>query len=432
MFLSVKTETARRREVEDVPDQANLDAGCGPLAAGEPATLSAAAQQQHFHHSPFLQRPPPHAASYVECFEQQRGYVQELFRQQQEALQRQLVEMQQQQLAFMQHQQQFISSIVTSMKVQAQPCLDSLGSGNAEEFETDPDGDGVSTAWHNRHEELLQEKKVHSLDKLAEVHLCRSDGGGAKVLQQQVLAGSCEACGCCDDVIEHLSEANHDFKVHSPPDPWPKPTGPWQSGNVEFTGLTEVPLSLIVNVNIGCLLVQFGSAVINRTQSIADAAKDNAGRSTDAVHHNTLQTGWRFGECIRSKLEYEPPPSPSATTRRGEQQKRKFCLNVPDAINRKVGRVLLWTVDLRAVRRISCYGLEKRFKSIDVRSVSRKHQKSSAVSSSTAPTRFGTSKQRMWSLGRPPEHPRIGGTVLPTFVSSRTSTTATPSRSVAC
>ncbi|KAL1374161.1 hypothetical protein pipiens_020424, partial [Culex pipiens pipiens] len=135
-----------------------------------------------------------------------------------------------------------------------------------------------------------------------------------------------------------MSEVNHSRKrhptatgtpLHSPPDPW-------QSENVEFTGLTEVPLSLIVNVNIGCLLVQFGSAVINRTQSIADAAKDQAGRSTAAVHHNTLQTCWRFGECIRSKLEYEPPPSSSATTPRGEQQKRKFCVNVPDAINRKV------------------------------------------------------------------------------------------------
>ncbi|KAL1395590.1 hypothetical protein pipiens_011137 [Culex pipiens pipiens] len=189
-------------------------------------------------------------------------------------------------------------------------------SGNAEEFETDPDGDGMSTAWHNQHEELLQEKKVHSLDKLAEGHLCRSNGGGAQVFQQQALAGSCEARGYRDDVIEHLSEANHDFKVQSPPDPWPKPTGPWQSENVEFTGLTEVPLSWIVNVNIDCLLVQYGSAVINRTLSIADAAKERAGRSTAAVLHNTLQTGWRFGVCIRSKLEYEPPPSSSATTPR--------------------------------------------------------------------------------------------------------------------
>ncbi|KAL1397611.1 hypothetical protein pipiens_009630, partial [Culex pipiens pipiens] len=126
---------------------------------------------------------------------------------------------------------------------------------------------------------------------------------------QQALAGSCEARGYRDDVIEHLSEANHDFKVQSPPDPW-------QSENVEFTGLTEVPLSWIVNVNIDCLLVQYGSAVINRTLSIADAAKERAGRSTAAVLHNTLQTCWRFGVCIRSKLEYEPPPSSSATTPR--------------------------------------------------------------------------------------------------------------------
>ncbi|EDS31716.1 hypothetical protein CpipJ_CPIJ000290 [Culex quinquefasciatus] len=76
--------------------------------------------------------------------------------------------------------------------------------------------------------------------------------------------------------------------------------------------MTEI-LENCSNVNIDCLLVQYGSAVINRTLSIADAAKDRAGRSTAAVLNNTLQTGWRFGVCIRSKLEYEPPPS-SATT----------------------------------------------------------------------------------------------------------------------
>ncbi|KAL1379019.1 hypothetical protein pipiens_000510, partial [Culex pipiens pipiens] len=89
--------------------------------------------------------------------------------------------------------------------------------------------------------------------------------------QQQALVESCEVSGYLDDVIEYLSEVNHSRKrhptatgtpLHLPPDPWPKPTGPWQSENVEFTGLIEVPLSLIVNVNIGCLLVQFSSAVI--------------------------------------------------------------------------------------------------------------------------------------------------------------------------
>ncbi|XP_039445356.1 uncharacterized protein LOC120425049 isoform X2 [Culex pipiens pallens] len=379
--------------MEGVPDQTILDAGQNQQTADVQQAPLAAGQQLY---PPFLQSSPPHAAPYVEWFQHQRGYVAQLFRQQQEALQRQLTEMQQQQLAFIQHQQQFISSIVTSMKVQAQPCLDSLGSGNAEEFETDPDGDGVSTAWHNQHEELLQEKKVHSLDKLAEVLLCGNDGGDEEVFEQQVLVESC-ARGYRDDVTEYVFEVSNSTTVtplHSPPDPWPKPTGSWMGESVEFAGLTEDPLWFVANVNTS---QQLHSAVIDQVSKSTATAFRSARQPRIAV--GAPPPGEKYGERILSKLEFETPPQIATTL---------------------------------PVRQIGCYGLEKRLKVIDYRMASRKYPKLSAVSESTASSRFGTLKQPTWSLGRPPEKPRIGGTVLSTFVSLTTSTTATPSQSVAC
>ncbi|XP_038113704.1 uncharacterized protein LOC119767896 [Culex quinquefasciatus] len=395
--------------MEGVPDQAILDAGQNQQTADVPQAPLAAGQQ---HHSPFLQI-PLHAAPYVEYFEQHRGYVRELFRQQQEALQRQLVEMQLQQLAFMQHQQRFISSIMTSMKVQAQPCLDatsdSLGSGNAEEFETDSDGDGVPTAWHERKEKLLQKKKVRSLDKLAEVLLCGNDGGDEEVFEQQVLVESC-ARGYRDDVTEYVFEVSHPTTgtpLHSPPDPWPKPTGSWMGESVEFAGLTEHPLWFVANVNTS---QQLHSAVIDQASKSATAFR-SARRPRIAV--GAPPPGERYGERILSKLEFEPPPQVATTTLPGEQQ-RKICVNVPvtdantSANNSKFGRVMYWTVNLRAVRQIGCIGLEKQKKSNDVWLESREHSRSSAMLGSTtpSPSRFDALKQPTWSLGRPPEHSR--------------------------
>uniref|UniRef100_A0A1Q3EVF2 Uncharacterized protein n=1 Tax=Culex tarsalis TaxID=7177 RepID=A0A1Q3EVF2_CULTA len=463
MIRSVKTETTRRREVEDVPDQAILDASQRPLVAGGPEISPAAAQQQHFHHSPFLQHLPLHAEPYIQWFAEHQGYVTELLRQQQEALQHQLEVMQQQQLAFIQHQQQLIHNIVTSMKVQALPCLDvtsdSLGSGNAEEFVTDPDGDGVPKPWQNRQEELLQEKKLRSLDKKAEDSRCGSGGRlggepdtefrmpelehkqddlrspGAKVglgtIQQQALAGSCDVRGYLDDVIEHLSEVNQNMKqqtsatwtpLHSPPvpDPLPKPTRPLMGENVEFAGPNEVPLWLVVNVNTSR---QFHSSVIAQLNNNSAAAKDRLRVNTADAFRSSVQRVVVAGalpnggrQRIRSKLEFEPPPSTVTTTLPGEPEKRKFCANVPDAINNTVGRVMFWTVVPRAVWRAGCCGSECRVTASDVWLEWRTYTKSSAVSGSTTPTRFDTSEQPSWSFGRPPE---FGGTCLSAFVSSR-------------
>lgn len=369
--------------MEGVPDQTILDAGQNQQTADVQQAPLAAGQLLF---PPFLQSPPPHAAPYVEWLQHQRGYVAQLFRQQQEALQRQLAEMQQQQLAFMQHQQQFIKSIVTSMKVRAQPCLDatsdSLGSGNAEEFVIDPDGDGVSTAGNI----LLQDKKVRSLDKLADNSWCGDVSGlgrgpktayqvpepvynlrapGAKAApctyQQQALAESCEVSGYLDDVIEYLSEVNHSQKhhptatgtpLHSPPDPWPKPTGSWMGESVEFAGLTEDPLWFVANVNTS---QQLHSAVIDQVSKSTATAFRSARQPRIAV--GAPPPGEKYGERILSKLEFEPPLQIATTTLPGEQQ-RKICVNVPvtDANNGKFGRVMYWTVNLCAVRQIGCYG----------------------------------------------------------------------------
>ncbi|KAL1394658.1 hypothetical protein pipiens_003010 [Culex pipiens pipiens] len=214
--------------------------------------------------------------------------------------------------------------------------------------------------------------------------------------------------------------------VMTSPNPWPKPTGSWMGESVEFAGLTEDPLWFVANVNTS---QQLHSAVIDQASKSATAFR-SARRPRIAV--GAPPPGEKYGERILSKLEFEPPPQIATTTLPGEQQ-RKICVNVPvtDANNGKFGRVMYWTVNLCAVRQIGFYGLEKRLKAIDYRMASRKYPKLSAVSGSTAPSRFGTLKQPTWSLGRPPEQPRIGGTVLSTFVSPTTSTTATPSQSVA-
>ncbi|KAL1376451.1 hypothetical protein pipiens_020356, partial [Culex pipiens pipiens] len=216
--------------------------------------------------------------------------------------------------------------------------------------------------------------------------------------------------------------------MHSPPDPWPKPTGSWMGESVEFAGLTEGPLWFAANVNTS---QQLHSAVIDQASKSATAFR-SARRPRIAV--GAPPPGEKYGERILSKLEFEPPPQIATTTTLPGEQQRKICVNVPvtDANNSKFGRVMYWTVNLCADRQIGFYGLEKRLKAIDYRMASCNYPKLSAVSGSTAPSRFGTLKQPTWSLGRPPEQPRIGGTVLSTFVSPTTSTTTTPSQSVAC
>lgn len=514
MIRVAKITTTQRREVENVPDQ-DLDAGRRTLVADGPEPSSAAAQQQNFHHSPSLPHPPPLAGSYDQWFTEHQGYVADLIRQQQEALQHQLDEMQQQQLAFMQQQQQVIDNIITSMKVQVLPCLDttlnSLGSNDAEEFRSDPDGNCESTAWHNRHDQLLEEEKMRSLDKMAERSRYGSEVGGVgkdlrrtteTVLdilqeaasdnfaelsrdqlipprnlperplnvmvdkeeqscgmsstqsslreydqfspavkttpgtsQQQTLAGPCDARGYRDDVIQQ--EVNHSqmhpssatvLPLHSLPVLWPKTTRPWKSENVEFTGLIEVPLCLMVNVNISSLEIQFRSAMIVQPKGIGVAAEDQGRRNICKKIEGTLELqetvgaspGEKFRQRIRSKMEFEPPPTTTTATLPGEPGKRKFYRNLPNAFKDvKVDRVMFGTVDLRTVRLAGSYGSEKKLKASDVPLKSRMYTRSS-VSGSTSPTQFDSSKQPTWSLGRPPE--QFGGTRLSVFVSSTTST----------
>lgn len=518
MIRVAKTETTRRREVEYVPDQADLNAGQRTLVADGPESSSAAAQQQqHFQHSPSFPHSPTLAGPHIRWFAEHQGYVADLIRQQQEALQHQLAEMQKQQQAFMRQQQQVINDLITSIKVQAIPCLgatlNSLGSDDAEEFIGDLDGSSMSTAWHNRHDQLLDGEKVRSLGTMTERsrHGCKASEEGSLeaefqrhtepvlirmqqaenddfaepnrdeftppkhfperppnvmvddeeqsfgmsstqsglreydqysagvkttpgTTQQRALAGPCDARGYDDDVIQYhvlkLHPSTTVLQLHAQSILWSKSTGLWTSENVEFTGLFEVPLSPNVNVNISSLEMQFRSAVI----VIGAAAEDQGRMSIIKKIKGSLEPlavvgdspGGKFWQRIHSKLEFEPPPSPRRTTLPGEPQKRKFCRNMPDEICVKVGRMMFGTVDLCAVRQAGRFRSGKQMKVNDVSLESRSYTRPS-VSGSILPTRFDTTKQPTWSLGRPPD--RFGGTGLSASVSSTTSTTTAPSQS---
>lgn len=79
--------------------------------------VPAGQQKQPFVQISLLQ-PPPHVERLLQ---QQRGYVEEMFRQQHEVVQRQLAQIQQQQLEFMQRQAQILRSIVAAVAEQVPP-----------------------------------------------------------------------------------------------------------------------------------------------------------------------------------------------------------------------------------------------------------------------------------------------------------------------
>ena len=106
-------EEAAHCEMEGVPEDAVVDTGVELRADGEQTPL-AAGQQQPFQIESLLQS-SPQAAPYIDWFVQQRGYVAEVFRREQEVVQRQLAEMLQQQLDFVQQQGHLMRDILAAL-----------------------------------------------------------------------------------------------------------------------------------------------------------------------------------------------------------------------------------------------------------------------------------------------------------------------------
>ncbi|XP_055522987.1 uncharacterized protein LOC129717168 [Wyeomyia smithii] len=101
------------------------------------------------------------------------GYVTDLFRQQQEAINRQWEAMQQQQQAFMNQQEEMMRTIMSSIQVQVPPnpgvILDSLAN-NIKEFRYDPENNVTFAARYKRYDDLF-EKDANRLNEGAKVRL---------------------------------------------------------------------------------------------------------------------------------------------------------------------------------------------------------------------------------------------------------------------
>ncbi|XP_055522702.1 uncharacterized protein K02A2.6-like [Wyeomyia smithii] len=129
--------------------------------------------QQQFIRPPLLQQAPMQPNPYSQWFQQQQGYVTDLFRQQQEAINRQREAMQQQQQAFMHQQEEIMRTIMLSIQVQVPPnpkvILDSLAN-NIKEFRYDPENNVTFAAWYKRYDDLF-EKDANRFDEGAKVRL---------------------------------------------------------------------------------------------------------------------------------------------------------------------------------------------------------------------------------------------------------------------
>ncbi|KAL9694615.1 hypothetical protein quinque_013900 [Culex quinquefasciatus] len=100
--------------MEGVPGKVVVGVGAELRVDGQQEAPLAAGQQQQFQIESLLQS-SPQAAQYIEWFVQQRGYVAELFRREQEVVQRQLAEMHQQQLDFIQQQGHLVRNILAAL-----------------------------------------------------------------------------------------------------------------------------------------------------------------------------------------------------------------------------------------------------------------------------------------------------------------------------
>lgn len=100
--------------MEGDPGKVVVGVGVELRVDGQQEAPLAAGQQQQFQIESLLQS-SPQAAQYIEWFVQQRGYVAELFRREQEVVQRQLAEMHQQQLDFMQQQGHLVRDILAAL-----------------------------------------------------------------------------------------------------------------------------------------------------------------------------------------------------------------------------------------------------------------------------------------------------------------------------
>lgn len=106
--------------MEGVPDQSGLDAGVQLRVDGQEVPLEAGQQSgQPFQIEPPLQC-PPQMAPYIGWFVQQRGYVAEMVRREQEVVQRQLADMHRQQLDFMVKQEYLMRNILAALNASEQ------------------------------------------------------------------------------------------------------------------------------------------------------------------------------------------------------------------------------------------------------------------------------------------------------------------------
>ncbi|KAL9705498.1 hypothetical protein quinque_009016 [Culex quinquefasciatus] len=258
-----------------------------------------AGQQQQFQIESLLQS-SPQAAQYIEWFVQQRGYVAELFRREQEVVQRQLAEMHQQQLDFMQQQGHLVRDILAALTA-------------AEQNRETRDGDRA------RHEEN-NNKEIEERPRMPlKADFKNSVPATIGTLEFQstksaapVLAG-----------LEWILDLGGDYENLSQPPGAIVSLGTSQQLTQSTLAGPQCTFGCLDDVKGLCRKVILQTRRNTNTQALNADLKAFGSIPNEHVVGGAPPAEARF-ERIRTKLEFEPPPSsPSSSAQANEPTDRK-------------------------------------------------------------------------------------------------------------
>uniref|UniRef100_A0A8D8BHY9 (northern house mosquito) hypothetical protein n=1 Tax=Culex pipiens TaxID=7175 RepID=A0A8D8BHY9_CULPI len=329
--------------MEGVPGKVVVGVGAELRVDGQQEAPLAAGQQQQFQIESLLQS-SPQAAQYIEWFVQQRGYVAELFRREQEVVQRQLAEMHQQQLDFMQQQGHLTRDILAALTA-------------AEQNRETRDGD------RSRHEENNKEIVVssgvsgHCVEHLATSSTETTLNTGCQLVNPSTFGPGTAADALKADFKNSVPATSGTLVFQNTKAVAPVLTGlEWiLDPGGDYENLSQPP-GAIVSLGTSQQLTQSTLAGPQCAFGCLDDVKGLCRKVIlrDALMEQKVQTGRNtntqalnadlkaFGsipnehvvggappaearfERIRTKLEFEPPPSsPSSSAQRNEPTDRK-------------------------------------------------------------------------------------------------------------
>ncbi|KAL9694215.1 hypothetical protein quinque_013500 [Culex quinquefasciatus] len=294
--------------MEGDPGKVVVGVGAELRVDGQQEAPLAAGQQQQFQIESLLQS-SPQAAQYIEWFVQQRGYVAELFRREQEVVQRQLAEMHQQQLDFMQQQGHLVRDILAALTA-------------AEQNRETRDGDRARHEENNNKEIELVNPSTFGPGTAADalkVDFKNSVPATIGTLEFQstksaapVLAG-----------LEWILDLGGDYENLSQPPGAIVSLGTSQQLTQSTLAGPQCTFGCLDDVKGLCRKVILQTGRNTNTQALNADLKAFGSIPNEHVVGGAPPAEARF-ERIRTKLEFEPPPSsPSSSAQANEPTDRK-------------------------------------------------------------------------------------------------------------